>query len=223
MKRIQSKKTKKKAIKKRPFADREKKFAYHYLQTLNAKQSAIAAFGYTNPNTAAVEGNRMLSKPNVQDIIKKEHEKLQEESGITVRELLMRLRPAIRANMGHYWRFDEEGQPYLDMSDLTDEQLAAIKKLKTKSYWDEQLGRQVTEVDFELRDTDNAIKIAGQHLGMFGKNRNAEGQSDGDTFIQNNNYTLQIGSELIPVENNETANNQLHPSKTISATATRDL
>ncbi|WP_436942106.1 terminase small subunit [Staphylococcus xylosus] len=65
---------------------RQEKFVHEYIKTLNVTQSAIKA-GYS-PQSAHVQGSRLLKNEKVSEYIKEQKEKYMDESVITAKELL---------------------------------------------------------------------------------------------------------------------------------------
>ncbi|MDW5470081.1 terminase small subunit [Staphylococcus equorum] len=65
---------------------RQEKFVHEYLKTLNVTQSAIKA-GYS-PQSAHVQGSRLLKNEKVYKYIKEQKEEYMEESVLTAKELL---------------------------------------------------------------------------------------------------------------------------------------
>lgn len=65
---------------------RQEKFVHEYLKTLNVTQSAIKA-GYS-PQSAHVQGSRLLKNEKVYKYIKEQKEEYMDESVLTAKELL---------------------------------------------------------------------------------------------------------------------------------------
>lgn len=65
---------------------RQEKFVHEYIKTLNVTQSAIKA-GYS-PQSAHVQGSRLLKNEKVSKYIKEQKEEYMDESVLTAKELL---------------------------------------------------------------------------------------------------------------------------------------
>lgn len=65
---------------------RQEKFVHEYIKTLNVTQSAIKA-GYS-PQSAHVQGSRLLKNKKVSKYIKEQKEEYMDESVLTAKELL---------------------------------------------------------------------------------------------------------------------------------------
>ena len=65
---------------------KQEKFVHEYLKTLNVTQSAIKA-GYS-PQSAHVQGSRLLKNEKVSEYIKEQKEQYMDESVLTAKELL---------------------------------------------------------------------------------------------------------------------------------------
>lgn len=72
------------------------------------------------------------------------------------------------ANMGHYIRV-VDGDPVVDLSNCTPEQLAAVGEVTVEDFLDGRgdNAREVRKVKFKLLDKKGALVDLGRHLGMF--------------------------------------------------------
>lgn len=146
---------------------KQERFVEEYLVDLNATQAAIRA-GYS-AKTAGATGHENLRKPEIQDAISEARIKLSERTEITQEKVLAELAKLGFSNMADYMRGGEDGDPYLDFSDLTRDQAAALTEVTVEDFKDGrgEDARDVRRVKFKLADKISALEKIGKHLGMF--------------------------------------------------------
>jgi phage terminase small subunit len=88
---------------------------------------------------------------------------------VTRREVLEGLSVLARSNMLDYMRIGADGDPYVNLSDLTREQAAAIQEITTETYMDGHGNdaREVKKVKFKLYDKRAALVDLGRHYSLF--------------------------------------------------------
>lgn len=145
-------------------------FVAEYLVDLNATQAAIRA-GYSE-KTAADIGCENLSKPAIQAAIAAAMEQRAQRTQVTQDFVICELMKIARANMMDYMQAGANGDPYLDFSQLTKEQAAALAEVTVDDYVEGrgENSRQVKRVRFKLYDKRAALVDLGRHLGMFTDN-----------------------------------------------------
>ena len=150
---------------------REKRFVEEYLIDLDVERSALAA-GYA-ASTARTKAFMWVSngkqKPHVYDAIKKAMEKRSKRTEITAEAVLAELGKIGFANMLDYVRIGSDGDPFIDLSELTREQAAAISEATVEDFTDGrgEDSRNVRKVKIKLSDKKSALETIGKHLGMF--------------------------------------------------------
>ena len=146
---------------------KQQRFVEEYLVDLNATQAAIRA-GYSQ-KTARDIGCENLTKPNIASAITEKMKALSERTEITVDDVVKELALLGFANMLDYVRISEEGEPFIDLSDLTREQAAAISETMVEDYYEGrgEGARQVRKVRLKFHDKKGALTKLGEHLGMF--------------------------------------------------------
>ena len=95
-----------------------------------------------------------------------------ERTGITAERLLRELALIGFANMGDYLGMGADGQPCLDLSDLTRDQAAAIREIRID---ETGKGRRVR---LKLSDKLTALMTMGRHLGKSMTNVEQGGRID---------------------------------------------
>lgn len=157
---------------------KQQRFVDEYLIDLNATQAAIRA-GYSE-KTARAQGCRLLTNADIEAQIAKAQTQRAERTQITADAVVAELAKLGFANMQDYMRGGPDGLPYLDFTQLTREQAAALqevtvdtirggKRQKEPTEGDEEPSSDetVTRVKFKLADKRAALVDLGRHLGMF--------------------------------------------------------
>ena len=117
---------------------KQARFVQEYLIDLNAAQAAIRA-GYS-AKTARVIGHENLTNPDIAAAIEKAMAERAERTRLTADWVIDELRKLAGANMDACLKANPSGDLYLDLSDLTRDQTAALQ-LKRAALVD--LGRGV--------------------------------------------------------------------------------
>lgn len=96
-------------------------------------------------------------------------EKVIEQSAVTVTRVIDELAKIGFANILDYARLTDDGEPFLDLSEVSREQAAAIASFTTEDFKDGRGddARDVRKVTFKLHDKRAALVDIGKHLGMF--------------------------------------------------------
>ena len=153
--------------KKDQLTAKQQRFVEEYLIDLNATQAAIRA-GYSKKTAGAI-GVENLKKPLIAAAISEGRRKQAERTEITADKVLAE--PALLgfANMRDYIRISKDGEPYIDLSELTREQAAAISEVAVDDYVDKrgENAREVKKVRLKFHDKKGALVEIGKHLGMF--------------------------------------------------------
>jgi phage terminase small subunit len=91
---------------------------------------------------------------------------------VTIERVLSELALIGFANMQDYMRAGPDGDPYLDFSELTREQAAALVEVTVEDFKEGrgESARDVRRVKFKLADKKGALVDLGKHLGMFSEN-----------------------------------------------------
>lgn len=147
--------------------DKQKRFAEEYSVDLNATQAAIRA-GYSE-RTAYSQGQRLLKNVEVQAAIWKANEVRSERTGITADRVLEELAKLGFSNMLDYLRTSDEGDPFVDLSQMSREQAAAIQEVTVEDFLEGRgdNAREVRRVKFKLADKKSPLELLGKHLKLF--------------------------------------------------------
>jgi phage terminase small subunit len=178
----------------RELNDRQTLFVEHYVQTLNAKQSAIKA-GYSE-KTAEQQGYQLLQKPSVQAAISEISEKRSKAIGLTTERLLQE---AMRLAFFDIRKLvDKDGNP-LPLNQLDDDTAAAIQGLDVAAVGNADVGvGQVLK--YKIADKNSAIERLFKHKGLFKADN--EQNNPGDAMARFMAELSARGSRL-PVKKSE--------------------
>lgn len=150
---------------------KQARFVEEYLIDLNATQAAIRA-GYSEAG-AFVRGSELLRNRKVFAAVQEAQNARAKRTEITQDRVLQELALIGFANMQDYMRSGPDGDPYLDFSNLTREQAAALVEVTVEDFKDGRGddARDVRRVKFKLADKRAALVDIGKHLGMFVERR----------------------------------------------------
>jgi len=146
---------------------KQERFVAEYLVDLNATQAAIRA-GYSE-KTATEQGSRLLTNVKVQEAIAKGQNKTAEKLEITKDRIVEELAKIGFSNMLDYMRAGNDGDPYLDFSNLTREQAAALAEVTVEDFKDGrgEDARDVRRIKFKLHDKKGALVDLAKMLGFM--------------------------------------------------------
>lgn len=96
-------------------------------------------------------------------------EKVVERAAVTTQHVLDELAKIGFANMQDYSRVTGDGEPYVDLSEMTRDQAAAVQQFSIEDYKEGRGkdARDIRKVTFKLYDKRSALVDIGRHLGMF--------------------------------------------------------
>ena len=176
-------------------SEKQKQFIREYLVDLNATQAAIRA-GYSE-KTARSQGQRLLTHVDIAKALEKAQAERAARTEITADRVLEELAKIGFSNMQDYIRTTGEGDAFVDLSELTREQAAAISEVTVEDYKDGrgEDARDVRKVKFKLSDKRSALVDIGKHLGMFVERKELTGK-DGGPIETENTLISQIMSEI---------------------------
>lgn len=151
----------------RKLTAKQERFVEEYLICLNATQAAIKA-GYSE-KTARSQGQRMLTNVDIQQALDARRDAVAKTTKITPESVVMELAKLGFSNMADYMRSSPDGDPYLDFSNLTRDQTAALTEVTVEDFKDGRGddARDVRRVKFKLADKRAALVDIGRHFGMF--------------------------------------------------------
>jgi phage terminase small subunit len=143
--------------------DQQRSFIAHYLITLSAKKSAIAA-GY-NPKTAESQGCQLLKHPKVKKELRKimarRAKRLDLKADNVLREIARIAFSDIRAVMS----FGPDGVKITDSEKIHSDAAASIQSVEENCHTTQRTSSRKLKV--KLHDKLKALDLAGRHLGLW--------------------------------------------------------
>lgn len=158
---------------------KQARFVAEYLVDLNATQAAIRA-GYS-AKTAEQQGSRLLRNVQVRSEVEKRQAKTAEKLEVTKKRIVEELAKIGFSNMQDYMRANSDGDPYLDFSDLTRDQAAALSEITVEDFKDGrgEDARDVRRVKFKLHDKKGALVDLAKMLGFVVEKHEHTGKGGG--------------------------------------------
>jgi len=142
-------------------------FAREYVKDLNGTRAAIAA-GYAK-TTARATASRLLTKSNIQGLVASLTKKHTDKLDLDAEKVLSELSRVGFSNMLDYIKITEEGDAYVDLSNLTREQSSAIQEVTVDEYVEGKgkHARKVKRTKLKLVDKIRSLDLLGRHLKLF--------------------------------------------------------
>jgi phage terminase small subunit len=177
---------------------KQTRFIEEYLVDLNASQAALRA-GYS-AQTAFRSGVENLQKPAIKSALAEAQARRAERVGITQAQMLAEWGLVSFSDVRHYV-IDNQGNVQL-AEGAPDCAMRAISSIKKKTIPLGE-GKVAYETEIRLWNKPAALKMAGEHLGMFEENKKKAGaaQATNDSFltfiqiVQQHGLTSRIGAE----------------------------
>ncbi|ARU40197.1 hypothetical protein CCB80_03205 [Armatimonadetes bacterium Uphvl-Ar1] len=146
---------------------KQERFCQEYVVDQIASQAAIRS-GYSK-KTAESQGSTLLRNPKVQARIGELQAEIRERSRLTIDDLIQELERVADANMLSYVRISSDGSAYVDLTNLTKAQAAAISEIQTEEVWEKGPDgdpTKVRKIKFKLHNKLDAIdKLLKRHGG----------------------------------------------------------
>ena len=178
---------------------KERAFIREYTRDRNATRSAIAA-GYS-PKTAAQIGYQLLQKTSVGAALAKREARLADQAEISAKEIIERLTVLARADMGDVAQWDEDGLRLLPSEEIDTRVIAQVTQTEKfiKVLKDGEDGREVLlsrEKIVKLHDPKTALKLLGDHLGVFPSGKDGASGGAGDEMLGAKAYSQEDWQKL---------------------------
>ena len=160
--------------KSRRVHDQERLFVQKWFECGFSQTKAAFALGHKNGH-AHKWGNMMIRRESVQLLIKEQIERAMGEHQMTIDGVVKEVAKIAFANMGNYTRLVGEDR-IIDLSQCTEDQLAAIKELTIEEYSEGrgEDARNIKRVKLQLHPKMDALDKLMRFLGAY------VGKGDGD-------------------------------------------
>lgn len=142
--------------------DQRKRFCDRYIQTLNAKESAIYA-GYSE-HTAASQGWQLLQEDEIQEYLSEKRKEFALKTDISIERVLNEYKKIAFSDIREICTVDGGLKDLSQLDDDSAGAIASIKSFEVKSSENQQLG---TNREIKLHDKIRALEALGKHLGLF--------------------------------------------------------
>lgn len=150
---------------------REELFAAAFTaMNFDATKAAIAVG--LSPATATQAASRMLSKVNVQEMIKANMARAMNKYNVTLERVVEEMARCGFSNMMHYTRLDNDGLRLIDFSSAGEAEMAAVSQIEvTERINTDDIGQSILS-----RTTKIKLHDKGSHLLAFYKQLTADAQ-----------------------------------------------
>lgn len=168
-------------------AERRARFIEAYVANGNNTTQAAIAAGFS-PKSAHVQGNRLLKDPRVIAEVDRRRaevlEKVQEETGITVKRTLQELARIAFINPKALFKDDGSLKPIHELPDDVAAAIASIEvdEIKGGPRGEREVVGQAKKI--RLWDKGAAIDRAMKHLGLFEKDNGQTGDAIGKVLAE---------------------------------------
>lgn len=156
---------------------RQRTFVSEYMIDLNGTQAAIRA-GYS-PRTANEQSTRLLAQVHVADAVARAKADRAKRTGITADRVLRELAAVGFARLPDVAKWGEDDLTLADSDALTDDDARAIQSVTQVEKVIKSLGNGETlmsrERTIKLHDKVKALTKIGDHLGMWKKDQDLQG------------------------------------------------
>jgi phage terminase small subunit len=182
---------------------KQERFVDEYLIDLNATQAAIRA-GFS-AKTAEQIGHQLLQKTSVAEAVARAKAERSARIGLTADRVLEELAAVAFARMPEYAEWGEGDTMGLKPSAaLSERQAAAIIQVTETEKFVKALGRgeqlMSRERSIKLHDKLGALKLAGQHIGMFAERHEISGPGGSDIVVRARDYREGLPPFLPPAD-----------------------
>ena len=146
---------------------RHDRFCREYLKDLNGTRAAIAA-GYGKKNARKI-ASRLLTNVEIQARVAELTKKHADKLDLSAEKVLSELSRVGFSNMLDYIKTTEEGDAYVDLSNLTREQSSAVQEITVDEYvgGKGKHARKVKRTKLKLVDKIRSLELLGKHLKLF--------------------------------------------------------
>ena len=123
----------------------------------------------SSQHAAETAFSRLLKNAEFSARVAETHEAAATEAVMSATEVLEELSKLGRANMQDFLRITKDGDPLLNLSDLTRAQAAALVEVTTEDYLDGrgEDAREVKRIKFKLAPKTAALDLLGKHHKLF--------------------------------------------------------
>jgi phage terminase small subunit len=176
---------------------RHEKFAQGLASGKTADEAyELAGFKPNRGNASRLKSNENILK-RIEEIKSIVTERAIEKLAITKERIVDELAKIGFSNMLDYMRAGPDGDPYLDFSDLTRDQAAALSEVTVEDFKDGrgEDTRDVRRVKFKLHDKKSALVDLAKLLGYVVDKHELTGKDGGAVQIKHSGAFLEMTAE----------------------------
>lgn len=146
--------------------DQQLAFVLAYFENGFHQTEAARSAGYAHPTVAAV---KLMKLQQVQDEIARRRQKLEQKHEVTRERIIAEYAKIAFSSLGDLIEVDSQGNGWIDLTRLTDEQRAAVSEFTVDEYKEGRGddGRDVKRCKIKLGDKKAALDSLARILGMF--------------------------------------------------------
>lgn len=176
-------------------------FCYEYIANNFNGRNAAKAAGYS-PNTAAEQASRLLNNAKVKAKIEQLTESHLNKINITGEKILKELALLGFSDIKDYFKVEADGQ--INAYDFT-ELGPASKAIKKVKYTQHKIGGKVTgaEVELQTHNKISALKLMGEHLGLFEKDSHGDTNIGIQIVVDDNNVGEAMTAAMNAIKNDK--------------------
>jgi phage terminase small subunit len=150
---------------------KERIFVDAFLAFDNPRNAALAAYPEleTRPSLADVRAIDFMKRPLVKAAIAEKLRVVMDRYEVTTDRVVQEIAKIGFASMGDYIRVTSDGDPMVDLSGLTPEQMAAISEVTVEDYTEGrgEDAREIRRVKFKLHDKLSGLDKLMKRLGAY--------------------------------------------------------
>ncbi|MGH7501298.1 MAG: terminase small subunit [Longimicrobiales bacterium] len=173
---------KRKAQRREKLTPKQDRFVDRYLIDLNATRSYQEVYQCAE-KVARANGPRLIGNPKVAAAIAREREARSKRTQVSKDWVVERLRRIAAADIKDFYSWDSTKAAPVPSEKLTPEQSAAVSEVHTDTVIMRQKDGTVkgakVKTRLKLHDQVAALKLLGQHLGMFAQKHEHSGPDGG--------------------------------------------
>ncbi|MGE0598204.1 MAG: terminase small subunit [Dehalococcoidia bacterium] len=152
---------------------KQTRFVAHYLVHYNGTRAAMEAGYSQNPDSARAHATKMLAKAHISEAILARQRRVTEKLEVDADMVVSGLAAIAFTNMDDVSPWTEEGCVLVASANLPVRARGAVKGLRVRrsrrveGRGAEQEPWEIEEVEWRMHDKVAALKLLGQHLGLF--------------------------------------------------------
>lgn len=131
----------------------------------------LAGYKKNRKNASRLKTNEDI-QARIEDILRRSAKKAE----IQLADVIAEMAKLGFSNMRNYVNLTSDGEPFIDVGELTEEEWAAVQEITIEDYTEGRGddARDVKRVKIKLSDKRPALHLLGKHLGGFAEKKQVE-------------------------------------------------